>query len=189
MRGHIVSKHSLKIISNFLAGTCCYSSHTADVEEPEVEEKNIEKMPALSISLKTLHESLQEMTQALRLSGGGASGQIRKDVQDGCILADQLWNLKKLQERQFDKTFTLRGHIYAQPDDDDAEEEEVPSKRTKTFKDIIQIGLATRMQVTEWLASLQKSTRPPGEQQLKILRMILNRCWLEAKRFVPAPLT
>ena len=179
-----MSKHSLKIISNFLAGTCCYSSHTADVKEPEVEDKHFEKMPALSISLKALHESLQEMTNTLRLSGGGASGQIRKDVQDGCILADQLWNLKKLKERQFAKTFTLQGHICAQQDDDDAEEEEnaeVTSKRAKTYKDIIQIGLATRMQVTEWLASLQKSTRPPGQQQLQILRMILNRCWLEAR--------
>ena len=96
---------------------------TADVEEPEVDDKNLEKMPALSISLTVLHESLQEMTQALRLSGGGTSGQLRRDVQGGCILADQLWNLKGLQGRYFSRTFTLRGHIDASPDDEDAEDE------------------------------------------------------------------
>ena len=184
MRGHIVSRHSLRIISNFLASTCCYTSQTTEVEEPEVDSKNLEKMPALSLSLKGLHESLQEMTQELRLRGSDASGQIRRDVQDGCLLANQLWNLKKLQEQRFDKTFTLRGHIHEEPDDD-AEENERDTDPTsgngKRSKDTIKIGVATRVQVTEWLAVLQASTHPPGKQQLQILRMILDRCWLEAR--------
>ena len=64
----------MRIISNFLANTCCYSSQAADQEEPEVDSKNIEKMPALSLSLGALHESLRQMTQALNLVGGGTTG-------------------------------------------------------------------------------------------------------------------
>ena len=79
-------------------------------------------MPALSISLSALHESLHEMTQSLRVEGGGATGQIRRDVQSGCILADQLWNLKTLQKRQFCSKFTLNGHVYAAADDGQMEE-------------------------------------------------------------------
>ena len=78
-------------------------------------------MLALSISLTNLHESLQQMTKALNIVGGGATGQIRKDVQSGCILADRLWNLKDLQNRRFSRTFTLQGHINATPDDEDAQ--------------------------------------------------------------------
>ena len=85
--------------------------------------KNLEKMPALSLSLDALHASLQEMTQKIDLGGGGAAGQIRKDVHSGCLLADRLWNLKDLQGRLFARTFTLRGHIDANPEDEDAEDE------------------------------------------------------------------
>ena len=42
LRGHIVSWHSAKIISNFLAKTCAYSSQAPDVEEPEVGSKKLE---------------------------------------------------------------------------------------------------------------------------------------------------
>ena len=89
------------------------------MDEPEINSKNLEKMPAISLSLTKLHESLQEMTQTLQLSGGGTAGQIRKDVQCGCILADSLWNLKELQRRQFSRTFTLQGHVDALPRDED----------------------------------------------------------------------
>ena len=184
LRGHIVSKHSLKIIANFMAGTCCYSSQKGDVEEPEVDSKILEKMPALSMSLTALHESLQEMTQAIRLTGGGATGQIRKDVQGGCILADQLWSLRKLQGHKFGKTFTLRGHIDASPDDEDAENDkntESTANREWQPKATVSVGVATRMEIAEWLAALQRTANPPGEKQLQILRLILDRCWLEAR--------
>ena len=96
LRGHIVSGHAVKIIGNFLANTCCFSSNTPDEEEPEVSNKNLEKMPALSLSLSALHESLQQMTRALNLVGGGATGQVRRDVQSGCNLADRLSNMGAL---------------------------------------------------------------------------------------------
>ena len=80
-------------------------------------------MPALNISLSSLHGSLQQMTKALDLVGGGAAGQIRKDVQSGCILADRLWNLQDLQKRHFSRSFTLQGHIPAAPEDEDAADE------------------------------------------------------------------
>ena len=89
------------------------------MEEPEVNSKNLEKMPAISLSLTKLHEALHEMTQRLDLSGGGTSGQIRRDVQCGCILADSLWNLKEFQRRRFNRTFTLQGHVGALPQDED----------------------------------------------------------------------
>ena len=97
----------MRVISNFLANTCCYSSQAADQEEPEVDSKNIEKMPALSLSLGALHESLRQMTQALNLVGGGTTGQIRRDVQSGCILAARLWNLQDLQSKRYSRTFKL----------------------------------------------------------------------------------
>ena len=64
VRGHIVSSHSKKIIANFLASTCCYSSKPQDEQEPEVKSQQLEKMPALSMSLDNLHQALQRMTQA-----------------------------------------------------------------------------------------------------------------------------
>ena len=93
-------------------------------EEPEVESKNLEKMPALSMSLSVLHGALEQMTQKLNLVGGGATGQIRRDVSSGCILADRLWNLKDLQKKQFGKSFTLQGHIPETQDDEDAADED-----------------------------------------------------------------
>ena len=143
LRGHIVSWHSAKIISNFLAKTCAYSSQAPDVEEPEVDSKKLEKMPALSISLPTLHNCLQEMSQAVRLGETGAMTQIRKDVQGGCILADQLWNLKDLQKRHFERNFILRGHVDASPDDEEADEEDntaAASTRAKKGRGPVRVG-------------------------------------------------
>ena len=123
LRGHIVSAHSAKIIANLLVSTCCYSSQTPDHEEPEIDSKNLEKMFALGISLNTLHESLLQMTKARDIVGGGATGQIRKDAQVGCIQADRCWNLQDLQKRHFSRTFTLQGRIDATPEDEDAHDE------------------------------------------------------------------
>ena len=133
LRGHIVSAHASRIIGNFLANTCCYSSQAPDHEEPEVNAKNIEKMPALSMSLAALHESLQFMTKALDVVGGGATGQIRRDVQSGCVLANRLWNLSDLQKKQFSRTFMLQGHLDQLPEDEEVEEETgtAPSSRRK----------------------------------------------------------
>ena len=141
-------------------------------------------MPALSMSLTTLHGSLQQMTQAQNIVGGGATGQIRKDVQSGCILADRLWNLEDLQKRHFSRTFTLQGHVNATPEDDDADDGNgtaPTSGRIKKAKADVSVGIAARIEVTDWLAALQRETNPPGSQQLQILRLILNRCLLEAR--------
>jgi len=184
LRGHIVSAHATKMIGNFLASTCCYSSQTPDHEEPEVDDKNLEKMPALSMSLTIMHGSLQQMTQAQNIVGGGATGQIRKDVQSGCILADRLWTLEDLQKRHFSRTFTLQGHVNATPEDDDADDGNgtaPTSGRIKKAKADVSFGIAARIEVTDWLAALQRETNPPGSQQLQILRLILNRCLLEAR--------
>ena len=113
------------------------------MEEPEVDSKKLEKMPALSISLPTLHNCLQEMSQAVRLGETGAMTQIRKDVQGGCILADQLWNLKDLQKRQFERNFILRGHVDASPDDEEAGEEDntaAASTRAKKGSGPVRVG-------------------------------------------------
>ena len=139
-------------------------------------------MPALSISLSVLHDSLREMTQTLRVEGGGATGQIRRDVQGGCILADQLWNLKKLQGTRFDKNFNLQGHIAASPDDENEEDEKTENATSGLAfapTDIVHIGPKKRIDITQWLQALQQSPNPPGSQQLQVLRMILDRCWLE----------
>ena len=141
-------------------------------------------MPALSISLAVLHASLQQMTQALHLGGSGALTQIRKDVQGGCILADRLWNLKDLQKRHFSRSFTLRGHIDAISEDEDADDEggTAPTAgRQNKGKASVKVGIATRIEVADWLASLQRESNPPSVEQLELLRMILNRCWLEAR--------
>jgi hypothetical protein len=179
-----VSRHSEKIIGNFLAHSCCYSSQAPDNEEPEVNTKNLEKMPALSLSLDALHASLQEMTQKIDLGGGGAAGQIRKDVHSGCLLADRLWNLKDLQGRLFARTFTLRGHIDANPDDEDAEDERNTGHTSacKTQpRSSIRVGIATRIEIAVWLQAIQREDKPPGVQQLQLLRMIFERCWIEAR--------
>ena len=107
LRGHIVSAHSRRIIGNFIASTCCYSSQTPDSQEPEVDSKSLEKMPALSISLSDLHGSLRQMTKALGLDGAGAAGQIRKDIQSGCILR---LRLKRSHHRVWDASYRQRGH-------------------------------------------------------------------------------
>jgi len=180
-RGHIVSWHSAKIISNFLAGTCCYSSHRHDLEEPEVDTKTLEKMPALSMSLNVLHASLQQMTD---LSSSGGLTQIRKDVLGGCILADRLWNLKDLQQRRFGKHFTLRGHVDVTSDDEDMQEDsdtQANGTHGKKQRPVVTVGVANRIEIENWLAALQREAKPPGPQQLQILRMILERCLVEAR--------
>ena len=137
----------MRIISICLANTCCYSSQVADQEEPEVDSKNIEKMPALSSSLCALHESLRQMTQALNLVGGGTTGQIRRDVQSGCILAGRLWNVQDLQSKRNNSTFRLRGHIEPPPEDEDAVDENdrgaIPSERKRQAT--VDIGIAKRI--------------------------------------------
>jgi len=182
LRGHIVSEHAVKIIGNFLANTCCFSSHTPDEEEPEVSSKNLEKMPALSLSLSALHESLQQMTGALNLGGGGATAQVRRDVQSGCNLADRLWNLQDLQKQKFGRTFTLQGHVpdRAAESESDEESDAAPGRHLKGGAKVT-VGIATRIEVAEWLAALQREEKPPGVQQLRILRLILERCLLEAR--------
>ena len=182
LRGHIVSGHAVKIIGNFLANTCCFSSHTPDEEEPEVSNKNLEKMPALSLSLSALHESLQQMTRALNLVGGGATGQVRRDVQSGCNLADRLWNLQDLQKQKFGRTFTLQGHVPDRAAESETEEEsDAGPGRPPKVSAKVTVGIATRVEVAEWLAALQREEKPPGVQQLPILRLILERCLLEAR--------
>ena len=161
----------MRIIDNFLANTCCYSSQVADQEEPDLDSKNIEKMPALSLSLGALHESLRQMTQALNLVGGGTTGQIRRDVQSGCILAGRN-----------NSTFRLRGHIEPPPEDEDAGDENdraVTSGRKRQAT--VDIGIAKRIDTEKWLQDLQSEENPPGAKQLEILDLILKRCLLEAR--------
>ena len=141
-------------------------------------------MPAVSMSLANLHAALQQMTKALNLVGGGATGQVRRDVQGGCILADRLWNLQDLQKRRFNRDFTLQGHIPAPPEDEDAADEprtaQASGHLTKPRANV-DVGVAPSIDVTEWLRNLQRETNPPGSEQLQILRMILDRCLVEAR--------
>ena len=172
----------MRIISNFLANTCCYSSQVADQEEPEVDSKNIEKMLALSLSLAALHESLRQMTQALNLVGGGTTGQIRRDVQSGCILAGRLWNVEDLQSKRNNSTFRLRGHIEPPPEDEDAVDENdraVTSERKRQAT--VDIGIAKRIDTDKWLQDLKSEENPLGAKQLEILDMILKRRLVEAR--------
>ena len=116
--------------------------------------------------------------------GGGAAGQIRRDVQSGCHLADSLWNLSKLQAKRFSSTYTLQGHLEAQSDDEEAADDaegETRRKRPRIDKQNVSVGIATRIEVAEWLAALQREENAPGEQQLQIVRLILDRCLLEAR--------
>jgi len=146
-----------------------------------VDAKTLEKMPALSMSLNVLHASLQQMTD---LNSSGALTQIRKDVLGGCILADRLWNLKDLQQRSFGKHFTLRGHVDATADDEDMQEDSDTQEHGthgKKQKPAVKVGVANRIDIENWLATLQREAKPPGPQQLQILRMILERCLVEAR--------
>ena len=183
VRHHIVSHHAAKIIGNFLAGTCCYSSHTQDVEEAEPDTKTMDKLPALSMSLPALHETLQKMTSSL---AGGGLAHSRPDVQSGCTLADRLWNLQELQQQQkrFKRDFTLRGHIDAIPDDEDMDEtpeQQSQGTRRKKHRAVVRVAAAKRVEPKAWLRDLQKEAKAPGAQQLKILSEIIARCSLEAR--------
>ena len=105
-------------------------------------------------------------------------------MQSGCILADRLWNLQDLQKRHFSRTFTLQGHIPETPEGEDAADENgtapISGRITKP-KANVDVGIAARMDITAWLADRQREKNPPGAKQLQILRMILNRCLLEAR--------
>jgi hypothetical protein len=139
-------------------------------------------MPALSMSLNTLHAALQQMTKSLLPGGGGATGQIRRDVQSGCILADRLWNLQDLQKKRFSQTFQLRGHIDEIPEDEAAEEDTgmTPTTTTKR-KATVKAGVGSLKDIDAWLGDLRRGKNPPGREQLQLLRMILRRCLVEAQ--------
>ena len=140
----------MRIISVLLANTCCYSSQAPEQKEPEVDNKNIEKMPALSLSLSALHDSLRPMTQALNTVGGGATGQIRKDVQSGCILAGRLWNLQDLQSKRYSRTFKLQGHIELSAEDGVDEDVKAQTSGRKG-KATVDVGIARPIDTATWL--------------------------------------
>ncbi len=91
-RGHIVSEHSKRIILHFLVANCCYSSKEQKDEDGEKDSEPLEKLPAMSMTLHTLHQHMQSMTDATRLlTSSSQQSQARQDVQSGCKLADNLW--------------------------------------------------------------------------------------------------
>ena len=51
----------------------------------------------------------------------------------------------------------------------------------KKHRAVVKVGVATRIETRNWLADVQREGRPPGPEQLEILRMILDRCLLEAR--------
>ena len=91
VRGHIVSEHAKRIILHFLVANCCYSSKEQPAED-EKETEPLEKLPAMSMSLHTLHQHMQSMTDTTRVvTANSEQAQARKDIQSGCSLADNLW--------------------------------------------------------------------------------------------------
>ena len=92
VRGHIVSEHAKRIILHFLVGNCCYSMKEHYNDEPGNEKAAREKLPAVSMSLHTLHQHMQSMTEIASLPAStSAQAVARKDVHSGCALADTLW--------------------------------------------------------------------------------------------------
>ena len=99
------------------------------------------------------------MKKSLQLIGGGATGQIRRDVQSGCILDDRLWNLQDLQKKHFSKTFQLQEHIDEIPEDEVAEGETgtVPtSAPTTELKATVDMSVGATKDISAWLAALKR---------------------------------
>ena len=95
LRGHIVSVHAAKIIGNFVASTCCYSSEASDCQEPEVNSKNLEKIVRLSIphhllvvvcccQIHLVDSDICDTTKSF--SDSRVSGSIIEDSHDLCVL-------------------------------------------------------------------------------------------------------
>ena len=122
-------------------------------------------MFAPNLSLSALHDSLRQMTQALNLVGGGTTGQIRRDVQSGCILAGRLWNLQHLQSKRYSRTFKLQGHVEPIADRKDAMDEDGKAATSgRQGKATVDVGIARKIDNESWLLDLQSENKSTWSQ-------------------------
>ena len=96
-------------------------------EVAEMSDDGGDQGQAIDIDERAAHSDLRACLRDCQLQGVLFMFKSALDTRipnmGGCILADQLWNLKTLQKRQFCSKCTLKGHVDAATDDAQMEEE------------------------------------------------------------------
>ena len=187
IRGHIVSMHAKKIISQFMAA-CCGKSKTDNIflGEEAIAPSPDEKMEGCDISLNRIHRVLREASNPTRKK---TSDEGEYDIEESTLseqmkgsmrLGSALWSLDAAEWSG--NAVLATGHIEMKDSENAGAPSSAPKKRIHIPSKVC-LRLFQRSSAA-WFDKIMNESIRPNAEQLAYLQEIRDRCACESRETI-----